>query len=98
MNFKSFGKDGGPVVLLIPGLGVSYEIFVPLIGLLADSYHVVAVEVDGFTLGVHTEFTSVDDQVGQVIKYKIVILAVSAVPTDFHLEARSCLEYRKGTR
>ena len=69
MNFKSFGKDGAPVVLLIPGLGVSYEIFVPLIGLLADSYHVVAVEVDGFTLGVHTEFTSVDDQAGQVIKY-----------------------------
>ena len=33
-NFRTFGKEGAPVVLLIPGLGVSYEIFHPLIDLL----------------------------------------------------------------
>lgn len=55
--------------MLIPGLGVSYEIFLPLIELLQDRFRIVAVEVDGFTLGVHTSFTSIDDQAGQVINY-----------------------------
>ena len=30
MNFRIFGNDGAPVLMLIPGLGVSYEIFLPL--------------------------------------------------------------------
>lgn len=55
--------------MLIPGLGVSYEIFLPLIGILEDKFHIIAVEVDGFTLGKHTAFTSVDDQAGQIIGY-----------------------------
>ena len=62
MEFRSFGKEDAPVVMLIPGLGVSYEIFEPLIGLLKDRYRVVAVEVDGFILGKYTHFTSIDDQ------------------------------------
>ena len=49
-NFKSFGKEDAPVVMLIPGLGVSYEIFLPLIDLLKDHFQVVAMEVDGFVL------------------------------------------------
>ena len=69
MNFKTFGKEGADVLMLIPGLGVSYEIFLPLIDLLRDSFHIVAVEVDGFTLGTHTGFTSVDDQAAQVNNY-----------------------------
>ena len=69
MDFKSFGNIGSPTLLLIPGLGVSYEIFLPLIGLLEKRFHVVAVLVDGFTLGQNTEFTSIDDQARQVSKY-----------------------------
>lgn len=56
-------------MLLIPGLGVSYEIFLPLIRLVEDKFHIIAVEVDGFTLGKRTRFTSVDDQATQVIAY-----------------------------
>lgn len=66
MDFKTFGNIGSPSLLLIPGLGVSYEIFKPLIGLLEGQFHVIAVQVDGFTLERHTEFTSVDDQARQV--------------------------------
>lgn len=55
--------------MLIPGLGVSYEIFLPLIDILRERFHIVAVEIDGFTLGSHTIFTSVDDQAIQVIEY-----------------------------
>ena len=55
--------------MLIPGLGVSYEIFCPLVELLRERYHIVAAQVDGFTLGKHTAFTSVDDQAGQIIDY-----------------------------
>ena len=69
MNFKTFGKDGAPVLMLIPGLGVSYEIFLPLINMLKDRFSIVAVEVDGFTCGIHTEFTSIDDQARQIIEY-----------------------------
>lgn len=69
MNFRTFGKDEGPVLMLIPGLGVSYEIFLPLVDLLKEKFHVIAVEIDGFTIGVHTEFTSIDDQARQVTEY-----------------------------
>lgn len=69
MDFKIFGKKGAPTLMLIPGLGVSYEIFIPLIRLLEDRFHIIAVQVDGFTLGRRTEFTSVKDQAIQTIKY-----------------------------
>lgn len=69
MNFHLFGNAKAPTLLLIPGLGVSYEIFLPLIRLVEDRYRVIAAEVDGFTLGKHTSFTSVDDQAAQVIDY-----------------------------
>ena len=67
MDFKVFGKEGAPTLMLIPGLGVSYEIFLPLIGLLGDKFRIIAVQVDGFTLGRYTRFTSIDDQAAQVI-------------------------------
>ena len=69
MEFQTFGRGKAPTVLLIPGLGVSYEIFLPLIQLLEERFRIVAVEVDGFTLGKKTRFTSVDDQAAQVIAY-----------------------------
>ena len=69
MDFKLFGKEGAPSLLLIPGLGVSYEIFLPLIGLLEERFRIIAVQVDGFTLGKQTRFTSIDDQAAQVIDY-----------------------------
>ena len=69
MDFKLFGKEGAPSLLLIPGLGVSYEIFLPLMDLLKERFRIIAVQVDGFTLGQHTAFTSVDDQAAQVIAY-----------------------------
>ena len=69
MNFRTFGNTNAPTLLLIPGLGVSYEIFLPLIHLTEESFRIIAVEVDGFTLGKHTRFTSVDDQAVQVIAY-----------------------------
>ena len=67
MDFKEFGKAGAPTLMLIPGLGVSYEIFLPLIDLIKDQFRILAVQVDGFTLGVKTAFTSIDDQAAQVI-------------------------------
>ena len=36
MDFKVFGQEGVPTLMLIPGLGVSYEIFLPLIDMLKD--------------------------------------------------------------
>lgn len=69
MNFQLFGNKTAPTLLLIPGLGVSYEIFLPLIRLTEDKFRIIAAEVDGFTLGRQTRFTSIDDQAAQVIAY-----------------------------
>ena len=38
MTFNTYGNKENPSLLLIPGLGVSYEIFLPLIELLKDEY------------------------------------------------------------
>ncbi|MBQ1648524.1 MAG: hypothetical protein II047_08765, partial [Bacteroidales bacterium] len=43
MTFNTYGDKGNPSLLLIPGLGVSYEIFLPLIDFLKDRFHIVAV-------------------------------------------------------
>lgn len=69
MDFKFYGDLEAPTLLLIPGLGVSYEIFLPLIKLLEGRFRIIAVQVDGFTIGVNTWFTSVDDQAGQIIGF-----------------------------
>lgn len=69
MTFNTFGNRGNPSLLLIPGLGVSYEIFLPLIDLLKDKYSIVAVGIDGFLIGQESKFTSVDDQAGKAIEY-----------------------------
>lgn len=69
MRFEEFGTQGAPSLLLIPGLGVSHEIFAPLVELLKDKFHIIAAQVDGFTLGHHTRFTSIDDQAEQIIAH-----------------------------
>ena len=69
MNFQLFGDPKTPTLLLIPGLGVSYEIFLPLIKQMEDRFRIIAAEVDGFTLAKQTRFTSLDDQAAQVIDY-----------------------------
>lgn len=69
MRFELLGKEGAPSLMLIPGLGVSYEIFLPLVELLKDKFRIIAVQVDGFTLGEQTQFTSVDDQAAQAIAF-----------------------------
>ncbi len=69
MTFNTYGDEGNPRLLLIPGLGVSHEIFLPLIDMLKDRFYIVATGIDGFLLGKESAFTSVDDQAGQVIQY-----------------------------
>ena len=51
MNFKTFGKEGAPALMLIPGLRVSYEIFLLLVDLLKDRFTIIAVEVAASPLG-----------------------------------------------
>lgn len=69
MTYNTYGNDSNPSLLLIPGLGVSYEIFLPLIENLKNRFHIFAVGIDGFLIGKESAFTSVDDQAGQIITY-----------------------------
>ena len=50
MTFNTYGDKANPGLLLIPGLGVSYEIFPPLIDILKDQFYIVAAGIDGFLL------------------------------------------------
>ena len=69
MRFQTFGDNSFPSLMLLPGLGVSYELFLPLIERLRDHFFIVSVEVDGFILGEFTTFTSIDDQAAQANAY-----------------------------
>lgn len=69
MEFHTYGNPTNPTLLLLPGLGVSHEIFLPLVELLKDSFRIVAAEIDGFLIGKPSRFTSVDDQAAQVNRY-----------------------------
>ena len=69
MDFHIYGTQGQPTLLLLPGLGVSHEIFLPLIERLQDKFYIVTAGVDGFLIGKPSRFTSVDDQAAQAIQY-----------------------------
>ena len=69
MEFYTYGEADKPTLLLIPGLGVSHEIFLPLIELLKGQFSITTVDNDGFIIGKQSQFTSVDDQAVQIIKY-----------------------------
>jgi pimeloyl-ACP methyl ester carboxylesterase len=69
MDFHIYGEQGKPTFLLLPGLGVSHEIFLPLVELLKGDFYIIAVDNDGFLLGKPSRFTSVDDLAAQSIKY-----------------------------
>ena len=69
MLFYTFGDKDKPTLLLLPGLGVSHEIFLPLIELLKADFSIVVAGIDGFLMGTPSEFTSVDDQAVQTINY-----------------------------
>jgi hypothetical protein len=51
MEFHVFGQEGAPSLLLIPGLGVSDEIFLPLADLLKDRFLIITTGIDGFLIG-----------------------------------------------
>ncbi|MBQ9469643.1 MAG: alpha/beta hydrolase [Bacteroidales bacterium] len=69
MLFHTYGDRTKFSLMLLPGLGVSYEIFLPLIERLQGQFHIAAAEVDGFLLGGHSEYTSVADQAAQAITH-----------------------------
>ncbi|MBR4985151.1 MAG: hypothetical protein IKY83_05375 [Proteobacteria bacterium] len=69
MEFNTYGKQDNPKLLLIPGLGVSHEIFLPLVSLLQDRFYIISAGVDGFLVEKDSQFTSVDDQAAQAIQY-----------------------------
>ena len=69
MIFNTYGNSHNPSLLLLHGLGVSHEIFLPLIELLQEQFHIIAVGIDGFLLGQHSHYTSIDDQAKQAIAY-----------------------------
>ena len=69
MTFETYGERHNPSLLLLPGLGVSYEIFLPLIDRLKNGFFIIAAGVDGFLLGQESAFTSVDDQARQTIGF-----------------------------
>ena len=74
MLFNTFGHPSNKTLLLVHGLGVSYQVFDALIGCLQPRYRIIAVQVDGFLIDdenkpVSSVFTSIDDQVDQLVRH-----------------------------
>lgn len=74
MLFNTFGNPTHKTLMLVHGLGVSYQVFHPLIELLQARYCIIAVQVDGFLIGddnkpISSVFPSIDDQVDQLVEY-----------------------------
>ena len=74
MLFNTFGHPSNKTLLLVHGLGVSYQVFDALIGCLQPRYRIIAVQVDGFLIDdenkpVSSVFTSIDDQVDQLVEH-----------------------------
>ncbi|MBQ9238200.1 MAG: alpha/beta fold hydrolase [Treponema sp.] len=63
---KTYESNNKPTVLLIPGLGVSHEIFNPLIDALADNFSIITLDIDGFIIGKTSSFTTIDDQAEKI--------------------------------
>lgn len=99
MTFNTYGKKENPSLLLIPGLGVSFEIFLPLIELMKDKYYIVTVGIDGFLIGKESHFTSVNDQAGQIISYvQGDLTGIWMLPMDSPWVERYCPESWNGTK
>ena len=74
MLFTTFGNPTHKTLMLVHGLGVSYQVFTPLIANLQEHYHIIAVQVDGFLLDAESKaipsvFTSIDNQVDQLVEH-----------------------------
>lgn len=74
MLFNTFGNSAQKTLLLVHGLGVSYQVFDELIEHLQGRYHIIAVQVDGFLIDdenkpISSAFTSIDDQVEQLVQH-----------------------------
>ena len=74
MLFNTFGDPTKKQLMLVHGLGVSYQVFNPLIEHLQALYGIIAVQVDGFLVDaqnnpISSVFTSIDDQVDQLVEY-----------------------------
>ncbi len=74
MLFNTFGNPTNKTLMLIHGLGVSYQVFEPLIKHLQARYCIIAVQVDGFLIddgnrAIPSAFTSIDDQVDQLVQH-----------------------------
>ena len=80
MTFATYGNRENPSLLLIPGLGVSYEIFLPLIDLLKDQYHIVAVGIDGFLIGQGAKFI-----LSKCKEQDIGIATITKIKRDLHI-------------
>ena len=74
MLFNTFGNPMHKTLMLIHGLGVSYQVFSSLIEDLQARYRIIAVQVDGFLIddenkAIPSDFTSIDDQVEQLVQH-----------------------------
>ncbi len=61
MTFHEFGHENEKTILMIHGLSMSWDMFIPVIDRLKHRYHVIAVAVPGHDFDEDDEFTSIED-------------------------------------
>ena len=70
MKIHSFGAEGAPVILLLPGTCCHWRSnFGKVIPLLADTFRVLCVSYDGFDETEHTEFPTMTEETEKIEAY-----------------------------
>lgn len=72
MQYKEFGKQGGKKMLLLPGTACTWQLnFKNIVDDLAEKYHIIAVNYDGFEGNPDVVFTDVPTVTEKIEEYII---------------------------
>jgi pimeloyl-ACP methyl ester carboxylesterase len=69
MEFKEFGEQDKPVILLIHGFCMPWNVWQPQIGAFSKEYHVIVPALEGHEDQNQTTFTSVENNSNQILDY-----------------------------
>lgn len=69
MNFKEFGTENNKIIVLVHGIGITWKMFLPIIEVLKDDYHLVVPVLDGHDEEEDSVFNTIQEETEKIIRY-----------------------------
>lgn len=69
MKFKEFGSEDNKVLVLIHGIGITWEMFIPFINVLEKEYYLIIPVLDGHDTENDSVFETVEREANEIIRY-----------------------------